>query len=46
MTNEESRAQWICCLICDKKKCGKKANDCDVKKCLENKKMDISNKRK
>lgn len=41
MINEESRAQWICCLICDKK-----TNDCDVKKCLENKKIDISNKRK
>ena len=31
MTNEEARARWICCPMCDKKKCEREADDCDVK---------------
>ena len=46
MTNEESRARWICCPMCDKKKCDRKADDCDVKTYLESKKINISNERK
>lgn len=33
----EARARWICCPMCDKKKCDRTANDCDVKLYLENK---------
>ena len=46
MTNEESRARWICCPMCDKKKCDRKADDYDVKIYLESKKINISNERK
>lgn len=31
----EARARWICCPMCDKKKCDRTANDCDVKLYLE-----------
>lgn len=37
MTNEESRARWICCPLCDKKKCERETDDCDVKIYLKNK---------
>ena len=37
MTKEEAQARWICCPMCDKKKCERKADDCDVKIYLRNK---------
>lgn len=37
MTNEEARARWICCPMCDKKKCERTADDCDVEIYLKNK---------
>jgi hypothetical protein len=36
MTREESNARRICCPMCDKKKCDREADDCDVKRYLEN----------
>ena len=30
MTREEARARWICCPMCDKKKCKREADDCDI----------------
>lgn len=38
MTSEESNARRICCPMCDKDKCDRGADDCDVKKYLKNKK--------
>jgi hypothetical protein len=38
MTSEESNARRICCPMCDKNKCDREADDCDVKKYLENRK--------
>ena len=35
MTREEARARWICCPMCDKNKCKREADDCDVNKALE-----------
>ena len=46
MTSEEAKARWICCPMCDKKKCDRKADDCDVKIYLESKKINMSNERK
>lgn len=37
MINEEARARWICCPMCDKHKCERQAEDCDVKMYLRNK---------
>jgi hypothetical protein len=37
MTREEARARWICCPMCDKKKCERYADDCDVKLFLKEK---------
>ena len=37
MTSEEARARWICCPLCDKKKCERSSDDCDVKNYLKNK---------
>ena len=37
MTKEEARARWICCPMCDKKKCEREADDCDVKIYLRDK---------
>ena len=37
MTNEEIHARWICCPMCDKEKCERKADDCDVNIYLRNK---------
>lgn len=37
MTIEEANARWICCPMCDKKKCEREADDCDVKIYLNNK---------
>ena len=37
MTSEESQARWICYPMCDKKKCDRGTDDCDVKRYLENK---------
>lgn len=37
MTREEADARWICCPMCDKKKCEREADDCDVKIYLKNK---------
>ena len=34
---EEARARWICCPMCDKKKCKREADDCDVKIYLKSK---------
>ena len=33
----EARARWICCPMCDKKKCDRTADDCDVKLYLKDK---------
>lgn len=33
----EARARWICCPMCDKKKCEREADDCDVKIYLRDK---------
>ena len=38
MTKEETQARWICCPMCDKKKCERQAEDCDVKIYLRHKK--------
>lgn len=37
MTSEESNARWTCCPMCDKRKCDREADDCDVKAYLKNK---------
>lgn len=37
MTSEESNARWLCCPLCDKKKCDREAEDCDVKRVLADK---------
>lgn len=37
MTSEEAVARWICCPMCDKKKCERSSDDCDVKNYLKNK---------
>lgn len=36
MKEEEAKARWICCPMCDKKKCEREADDCDVKTYLKN----------
>jgi len=33
----EATARWICCPTCDKKKCEREADDCDVKIYLKSK---------
>jgi len=38
MNREEARARWICCPMCDKKKCKREAIDCAVKIYLKVKK--------
>lgn len=43
MTNEEAKAIWIYCPMCDKKKCDRTADDCDVKIFLKIKESEISN---
>lgn len=37
MTSKEANARRICCPLCDKKKCEREANDCDVKIYLKEK---------
>lgn len=37
MTSKEANARWICCPLCDKKKCEREADDCDVKRYLKDK---------
>ena len=37
MKNDEAQARWICCPMCDKGKCERNADDCDVKMYLRNK---------
>lgn len=37
MTREEIKVKWICCPMCDKERCERKADDCDVKRYLKNK---------
>lgn len=37
MTDKEALARWIFCPTCDKKKCERDADDCDVKRYLKNK---------
>lgn len=37
MRIDEVNARWICCPMCDKKKCEREADDCDVKIYLKNK---------
>ena len=37
MTEDEAKARWICCPMCDKKRCERYADDCDVKRYLKNK---------
>lgn len=37
MNREEAVARWVCCPMCDKEKCERHADDCDVKKYLEKK---------
>lgn len=34
---DEARARWICCPLCDKKKCERSSDDCDVAIHLRNK---------
>lgn len=31
LVSREINARWICCPFCDKKKCEREADDCDVK---------------
>ena len=45
MNREEARARWICCPMCDKKKCKREADDCDVNIYLKSK-AEIWNYRK
>lgn len=35
MTKDESKARWICCPMCDKPKCERYVDDCDVKRYLQ-----------
>ena len=35
MTEDEAKARWICCPLCDKERCERGADDCDVKKYLQ-----------
>ena len=37
MSREEAKARRICCPMCDKEKCEREADDCDVKTYLKNK---------
>lgn len=37
MIDEEALARWICCSMCDKHKCERQAEDCDVNRYLRNK---------
>jgi hypothetical protein len=37
MNRDEAIARWICCPLCDKKKCERSSDDCDVKNYLKNK---------
>jgi uncharacterized metal-binding protein len=37
MTGDEAKARWICCPMCDKERCERGADDCDVKRYLKNK---------
>ena len=37
LIEEESKARWICCPMCDKVKCERAAADCDVTIYLKNK---------
>lgn len=34
---QEAEARWVCCPMCDKKKCERNADDCDVNRFLEDK---------
>ena len=36
-TEDEAKARWICCPMCDKARCERGADDCDVKRYLKNK---------
>lgn len=36
-TGDEAKARWICCPMCDKARCERGADDCDVKRYLKNK---------
>ena len=47
MTREEAKARWLCCPMCDKAKCEREADDCDVKIYLETRVVDngVSNDR-
>ena len=38
LSPEEARARYICCPMCDRKTCNRRADDCDVKKYLEKEK--------
>ena len=35
MTEDEAKARWICCPMCDKERCERGADDCDVKRYLQ-----------
>ena len=37
MTDEGAKARWICCPMCDKDRCERQADDCDVKAYLKDK---------
>lgn len=37
VTEDEAKARWICCPFCDKERCERGADDCDVKRYLKNK---------
>jgi hypothetical protein len=35
MTEDEAKARWICCPMCDKERCEREADDCDAKRYLQ-----------
>jgi hypothetical protein len=37
MTKDEAKARWICCPMCDKERCERGADDCDVKRYMQGK---------
>jgi hypothetical protein len=37
MTGDEAKARWVCCPLCDKERCERYADDCDVKRYMQGK---------
>lgn len=42
MNREEAVARWVCCPMCDKIKCERYADDCDVDEYLEKKESEVA----